>query len=583
MLGACAGKLGASEGAAREPAGDAGVASVGADPSSGDEPPEGDASETGNVASDDPAVDSSDANEPDGTASEATPSASTTPGAEPTTAPPTSTTLDCSAPLSGAPAAMRRLTARQVEATVRRVFQVDQELNVEDERLLTFRSNVSSPVDSSAVRSIQSFARTVAEQVALSCGEDCESWLLDEVAPELFAHPLATEQRELYATLFTAGSEQDGPEAGARWVIEALLQSPNFLYTDEVSDADGRLDSYSIASRLALTLWGETPDADLLALAANGDFGSAEGARSAALQMLDDPRSKQGLGTFVDEWLDLSRLAAADSRPDVAALGADTVDAMLSEPGLFFTDLLNQGADLEQLMTSSQTVSSERLADVYGADLLDSSAARWQLDPERRAGLLTLPGVLAALSHAERTSPTLRGRAVLAQLLCSPPSPPPAGVSVTLPEPTGDETTRELMELHFSDPGCASCHRHMDGIGFALERFDWLGRSRDSENGEAIDDRGTLITRVPDSPSGAGEVEVQGAVELAYVLLDDPRLASCVAQQWLHYATSVARTEGAECLLQDLTDTLNAPDGLRNLLLTSLASNWFLHAPKDVP
>jgi hypothetical protein len=463
---------------------------------------------------------------------------------------------------------------------VKRVFGVTLQLDVEDERLLTFRSNIASPVDSSAVRTLQSFARAVAEQAEVACADNCEPWLLDEVAPGLFGHPLATDQRTLYTDLLAAGSEQDGLEAGARWVIEALLQSPNFLYTDELSLAEGKLDGYSVASRLALSVWGETPDQALLQLAATGELATPAGVRAAATQILNDPRSGQGLGTFVDEWLDISRLAAADSRPDVAALGSETVSALQQEPGLFFADLLSQGGDLEQLMTSSQTLVSEGLADVYGADLLDTSGERWQLDPERRSGLLTLPGVLTALSHAERTSPTLRGRAVLAQLLCSPPSPPPAGVSVTLPEPTGNETTRQLMELHFSDPSCSSCHRQMDGIGFALERFDWLGRFRETENGEAIDDRGTLITRVPDSPSGAGEVEVKGAAELARVLLADPRLAQCVVQQWLQYATSVARREGAECLLQDLTATLSEADGLRNMLLDSFTSDWFLRGPE---
>ena len=130
---------------------------------------------------------------------------------------------------------------------------------------------------------------------------------------------------------------------------------------------------------------------------------------------------------------------------------------------------------------------------MYGDDIVSSSADERALDPARRAGILSLPGVMAALSHAEATSPTLRGYAVLSSFLCAPPPPPPAGVNVTLPEVGPDASSRERLEAHFSDPSCGSCHRSMDGLGFAFESIDWLGRSRDEEHGRAIEDASMFV------------------------------------------------------------------------------------------
>ncbi len=126
-----------------------------------------------------------------------------------------------------------------------------------------------------------------------------------------------------------------------------------------------------------------------------------------------------------------------------------------------------------------------------------------ELYPAERAGILSVPGVVAALSHARRTSPTLRGKAVLTSFLSHSPALSPAGVSVNLPDVGPDVSARERLELHMSDPACGSCHRGMDGIGFSLEKLDWLGRYREEENGHVIDDSSTF-------PLAGVEVTIQG-------------------------------------------------------------------------
>jgi hypothetical protein len=346
-----------------------------------------------------------------------------------------------------------------------------------------------------------------------------------------------------------------------------------------VADEEGHLDDYGVAARLAFVLWGSNPDAALLERAAAGELHTALQIRDAASDMLDDAKSVDGLADFVDQWLELHRLEDADSRPDVAALGAETVRAMREEPVRLFASLLQGGGSLSDLLTTARTVRSDALESTYAEDIAMSTEDAFMLDAERRAGILSLPGVMAALSHAEMTSPTLRGYAVLASFLCAPPGPPPAGVNVTLPDVGPDATARERLEAHFNDDVCGACHRTMDGIGFAFESIDWLGRSRSMEHGVAIDDESTFEL-------AGQEMTVDGVVEIAGALAESEAVASCVARQWARYATGVRENKDADCLVRALGDAIQEPDGLREMMLTYVSSDWFRRAPiaeEDAP
>jgi hypothetical protein len=466
----------------------------------------------------------------------------------------------------GAPLPLRRLNATQVERSVADVLGVQAALAVTDEKLFTYRSNVSAALDATSARGYLDFAEATVAGVDLTrcASEDCLGWLLDEIGPGLFRRPIEAEQRARYEALYAQGAAE-----GARWVLEAMLQSPSFLYLDEVEDDDGYLDDYSIAARLALVLWGSNPDAALRERAGDGGLSSADDVRAEAQRMLEDPRSEDGLRDFVDQWLELQRLADADARPDLAALGEDTVNALRDEPVQLFHALLEEGGGLAELLTTTETVRLDSLGSTYGADVVSMTSTRYALDPARRAGILTLPGVMAALSHAQATSPTLRGYAVLASFLCSPPPPPPAGVNPTLPEVGPDATARERLEAHFSDDSCGSCHRGMDGIGFAFEGFDWLGRSRDEdESGNPIDAASMFAL-------GGRQVSVDGAVELAALMAESDAVAECVARQWARYATGIPENSDAACLMQQLGQDIVQDGGLRAMMLSYVSSDWF--------
>lgn len=477
----------------------------------------------------------------------------------------------------GAPIPMRRLTASQIERTVRDVLGAETRLTVTDERLYTYRSNIASSIDVTIARAYLDFAEAAAESSDRSACTDtaaCEAWLLDDVGPRLFRRALDEVERERYRQLYLTGeayvleSGRGGPTEGARWALEAMLQSPTFLYVDEVVGEGGMLDDHAMASRLALAIWGQNPDAELIADAQAGRLSTAEDVRAVAERLLEDPRSEGGMFDFVDQWLRLDRLDDPAARPDIAALGPETLDALRMEAPLLFRALVLEGASVDALLTTTETVPLSELTSIYGDDVVASDDEHTRLDPERRAGLLTLPGVQAALAHAGSTSPTLRGYAVLASFLCLPPDPPPAGVSVTLPEPEPGWTTRQRLEAHFSSPACSSCHRAMDGIGFAYESFDWLGRSRDEEAGRPVDDEGTFLL-------GGREITVDGPVALANEMAALRMVSVCIARQWTRYSTGVPESGAAECLVRDLGAELREPAGLREMILSELSSDWF--------
>jgi len=481
---------------------------------------------------------------------------------------------------TGAPVPMRRLTALQVERAVADVFGVQKTLQVSDERLFTFRSNVSSSVDLVSAHGYLNFAESAVASADLSkCSADddaCHAWLFDDVALRLFRRPLDPTERTRYNALFAAGLMEAGPSEGARWVLESMLQSPSFLYLDEVVNDQGYLDDWSMASRLAVTLWGTTPDAELLAKAQAGELSTPEQIKQEAARMLDDPRSLGGLTDFVDQWLRLDRLNDPDARPDLEALGKDTIGAMRKEPVQLVQMLIQQGATVDDLLTTSNTPNLPELAPIYSNDLLSQTPESFTLDPTKRAGVLSLPGVMAALSHAQSTSPTLRGYAVLANFLCTPPPPPPAGVSVTLPDIGPGKSTRERLTAHFSDPVCAACHKPMDGMGFAFEGIDWLGRSRDTEFDKPIDDTSSF-------PLDGKTVTVDGPAGLAAAMANSEGVAKCLARQWVSYGAGIPDKKETACLVQQIAAEMQEADGLRNMVLTFVSSDWYRRGPGELP
>ena len=481
--------------------------------------------------------------------------------------------VTCEPPAIGAPVPMRRLTASQLESSVRDVLGVDVEFPVSDDELLGYRSNTSSSLDTTSARTLMTAAEetTTAAVTRLmsACGGDCLSYLLDDVGLRLFRRPLEASVRDRYTALYQQALAEDGEQAAVEWTLQAMLQSPHFLYLIEEPDADaeGRLDDWALASRLSYALWGSAPDRELLDAAAAGVLSSDEGLAVHANRLIDDPRFDEGLEEFVVQWLELEKLEDFTERPDFHELPLETREALTREPVRFLAEAIRDASTLGTLLTRSDTPDDPALAEIYGDHIVSRTGGKAQLDPTKRAGILTLPGVQAALSHARASSPSLRGRAILANLICRPPPAPPPGVVPSLPPAMGEETTRERLERHFTDPTCATCHATMDGIGFTFEGYDWLGRGRTEELGRPIDTSGEFFL-------GDSDIVVDDAIGLTHELAESWDVAVCVASQWTRYATGIRENLDSVCLIDHMAEDARE-DGLRAMVMAYVSSDWF--------
>lgn len=479
----------------------------------------------------------------------------------------------CTPPDHGAPVPLRRLTRTQIERTLAALTDVVTPVPVSDEVLIGYRANTSASIDASTARTVLLATEGLAAAYAGPASEGCEvdtcaEVVLDLAEPRLFRRPLTAEQRAPYRAVYEAGVAEGGKEEGVRWLLEAMFQSPRMLYFIEETTPDGDLDGYSLAQRLSYALWSSPPDEELLAAAASGELHTDEGLRRQAVRMMEDSRFVWGLNEFVVQWLGLDDLDDPTERPDLFALPEGTREAMRREPVLFFADQVASGGGVEDLLTETHVPMEPMLAEIYGDDLLGASGGLTALDPTRRAGILTLPGVLAAHSHARQTSPTRRGKTVLEQLLCDPPPPPPSDVTPELPPETEGGTTRERLAAHLDNPACSSCHASMDGIGFTYEKLDELGRTRALDAGRPIDTSASFFI------SGY-RVDVDGAVDMADVLSVEPDVAECVARHWGRYSLGILEDDDGACVAEEMGAVASGPDGLKEMLLHHITSPWF--------
>jgi hypothetical protein len=404
---------------------------------------------------------------------------------------------------------------------------------------------------------------------------DCLGGWVDAVGRRAYRRPLAAEERARYDGLIALG--EDDPTR-AKLVVQAMLQSPNFLYQLELELSDPvdgaiALAPNELAARLSFFLWSSVPDVELLDAAAAGALSDGAGLRAQAERMLADPRARSAIESFHVQWLAVDKLEVSLKDPAVYPLfDEDVRAAMIAETRRFASNVVFDGdAKLETLLTSSETWIDAPLFELYGlpAPVDHDPSEPVQLDATQRAGLLTQAGFLASHAHANESGPVQRGVVVLSNMLCSPPPPPPPGINVIPPDPDPDATPRELFEIHTADPTCSGCHNLIDGIGLGFEGYDGIGMYREVENGLPVDQSGEVI-----GTDVAGEFD--GVVELANKLAQSEQVRECVATQWFRFA--LGRFEEAEdvCTLDELHATFAESDyDVRELLLALVQTDAF--------
>jgi hypothetical protein len=336
----------------------------------------------------------------------------------------------------------------------------------------------------------------------------CAQEIISRLGTKAFRRPLTDKDRQELLALYDAGAA-DGFEGGVRAALEAILASPDFVFRFERVPADARpgvayrITDTALASRLSFFLWSSLPDDELMKLALDGKLSDQRVLAQQVRRMLADPRSEALATRFAGQWLRLEDLDKVF--PDVrqyTGFDEQLRASMRRETELFFNNLVREDRSVLELFTADYTFVDERLAAHYGiSGVAGTQFQRVQYPDDTRRGILGHGSVLVQTSHANRTSPVLRGKWVMEVLLNTPPPPPPPGVPDLEATASAQEgrllTTRERMEMHRSNAVCRSCHQFMDPIGLALDNFDVTGKWRIKEFGLPLDTKGQLYDGTP--------------------------------------------------------------------------------------
>ena len=389
----------------------------------------------------------------------------------------------------------------------------------------------------------------------------CFSEFVADFGRRAYRRPLqASEQAQLEA-IFTAGAGlfEGGNdfEQGVAMVVEAVLQSPSFLYRAELSTADGagdlvKLDGYEVASRLSYMLWNTMPDDALYTAAEAGELDTAEGIEAHARRMIDDERAADPIEDFHRQWLEVSKLSGLTKDPDLyPEFGDSLADAMEAESVAFARNVILDGeGTFAELVTGTEAWVDDELAAIYGVPSPGAAGGWVQLPAGERAGFLTQPAFLASHAYFAGTSPIHRGVFVQRKVLCTPIPDPPGDVDLELPPADGELiTTRDRVAHHTSPDACVGCHSLINEPGYAFEGYDGIGRIRTEDNGAPIDAAGTLIT-------AEGDLTFDGGVDLATQLAQHPQAQRCYLTQWFRYASARQETDLDQCTLDGLHEAM---------------------------
>jgi hypothetical protein len=337
--------------------------------------------------------------------------------------------------------------------------------------------------------------------------------IIAQFARRAWRRPVADDEMLRLMTLYEASTTRGrGFLASVREPLKAVLVSPHFLFVVETDpDASGviRLTPHQIATRLALFIWSSIPDEELLQAADSGAILNDDEIRLQVRRMLADPKSLALGENFGLQWLGLRGFN--EVHPDAGVFpeyAAEIASDLREEAVRFVAHVFQQNRPLTDLVAADYVLVNGRLAQHYQMDLPAESP--WQtvsVTDGRRGGVVTLGSVLTATSYPRRTSPVLRGRWILEEVLGSAVPAPPPNVPALEENTASTEglTLRQRLDLHRQKADCASCHDRMDPLGFGLENFDGIGRWRDTDNGQPIDNAGKLPSG--DSFSGPNELK----------------------------------------------------------------------------
>lgn len=365
----------------------------------------------------------------------------------------------------------------------------------------------------------------------------CAKKILTTLARRAYRRPVNDADLEILLNFYQKGRSRGSFDTGIETALRLLLTDPKFLYRSEPDPATVapgaiyRVSDLELASRLSFFLWSSIPDDELLNVAAQGKLKEPVVLRQQIKRMLADPKSEALVTNFASEWLFLRNLQSVNpAGEDFPNFDENLRRAFLKETELFVGSVIREDRNVLDLLNANYTFVNERLAKHYGIpNIYGSQFRRVTVTDDARRGLLGQGSILTVTSYPTRTSPVLRGKWILENILGTPPPPPPPNVPALKENDEGGKitTVRERLEEHRRNPACATCHRVMDPLGFSLDNFDAVGRWRSKEDGLPIDASGQL----------ADGTKINGVEDLRHALLEHPeRFVSTLTEKLMTYA-----------------------------------------------
>jgi hypothetical protein len=337
----------------------------------------------------------------------------------------------------------------------------------------------------------------------------CAEEIIRRLARDAYRRPLTDSDVAALMELYDAGEADGGFESGVQVALQGILASPDFLFRMEepagevAEDGTFPLNDLDLASRLSFFLWGAAPDDELLQLAQAGVLSEDANLEAQVRRMLADPRAESLGSRFAHMWLRLQDLDKV--HPDALRFPdfyQQLADDMTEETERFFVNLIREDRSFFDILTADYSFMNERLARHYGIPgVTGDHFRRVEYANDDRRGVLGHGSILTLTSHANRTSPVLRGKWIMEVMLGTPPPPPPPNVPELEEEAAAEDgrllTVKEKMEMHRANPSCNSCHVMIDPLGLALENFDVTGAWRIRDNGMPIVVEGELYDGTP--------------------------------------------------------------------------------------
>jgi len=451
--------------------------------------------------------------------------------------------------------------------------------------LVSGYNDIAADIASRAVQptSLAQLAPCAASATSSASQDSCAQTFINGWVPKAYRRPLAAGEADALLALEKSVTSGDTFSSGIAAVIEAVLQSPDFLYRPELGMADANQPSLrrptgdEMATRLSYLFWSSAPDDELRTAAASGELLTSEGILKSAKRLLASDKARAVVRFFFDSLLPITTLTdqTRDKYPNFSPqMGA----YMRTETEKFLDNqIFVESGSWPSVFTANYTFVNEPLAKFYGmSGVTGSEFQKVAVDATQRRGLLTQGAIMTGTTVTNSTNPVLRGSFILNKLMCmnlNLPSDPEILALVAVPLDVTGATARERYTAHSKQALCQGCHRLLDPVGFALENYDAVGQYRTTENGATIDASG----KIPQA-----DTVVSGAVQLAQQLADSEQVQQCFAQHWLEYGygRSLRGSPEDKCLQENINTAFKASGyNVKQLLLDLTQTTAFQYLP----